>query len=651
MRVPELLESLEADLCKPRRIPSRTSLYRHRLTVHIGLCRWLAASCLPILLDEEGFCRWGTLDASPQGAWDWVLSGATLVAGSQLRRCFEDANQLIALGRSDTAAEEDNISQQHVLARQLAESLCVVQGTPAAVGSGRAGLLHKVHALAHSTRLSAPDWKSTCDMLNGTLTWTADLGVESGLNSFKGNVCTLFGDWAKAEALPDNFAQMEHEAPFDFQDAVPVGGQEQVFPEKMRPFNLDFNRSIYIPGPLHIMHNLTENLKTAMVWWESFIARLTHLCRLLQKKWNRSRLLATCFSDPPWNAFVDLYNAFDGCVYEGRWGSVLFAVKELMPLEASLRGAWSRQKFVGPGGGAGLGKSLDMDLIDDACSSNLFWAYLEMVNELGQTMEHVMFWCESRPCHGHDAELQGDKKHSKSGLFSRLGMYSCPLAARRAPEFATGQIEEIVREGFRNAHARLLLSPKLGALSAEDQQVVVGDCSHARRYTALVVTLKFVNWKQLPWILMGIAHHNIAEARQCAARSLDAFSASAGAQRHHLSRLLCTPGTQGPDEMTRFVAGEPLQSLPLLYKFACRFKFTPTCERWIESRHALLKRHLRKCTHASAQHIAFLGCQPVLRDLMLRQPSEFKQLVTQCASTKNPRLALHSVGLDWHPKV
>ena len=295
--------------------------------------------------------------------------------------------------------------------------MCIVQGTPAAVGSGRAGLVHKVHAIAHSTRLAAPDWKTTCDMLNGTLTWTADLGVESWLNGFKGNVRTLFGDWARAEALPENFAPAEREAPVAFEDAVPFVGQEHVLPQKLRPFNLDFTESIYIPGPLHTMHNLTENLKTAMAWWESIVARLTHLCRLLEKKWNRSRLLSTRFSEPPWNAFVDLYNTFDGGVYEGRWGSVLRAVKALMPLEASLRGAWSKQKFAGAGGGAGLGKSLDLDIIDEACSSNLFWAYLETVHEPGQTIEHVMFWCESRPCHGHDAELQGAKKHLKSGLF------------------------------------------------------------------------------------------------------------------------------------------------------------------------------------------------------------------------------------------
>ena len=664
--VPELVQHLAAELCRPRKLPSPSSLYRHRLTAHIAFCRWVANVSIPVLLDGEGFCRWGTLDSSPQGAWDWLLAGSTLVAGSRLPECFRDANALIALGLAaaevETEVGDESVSQQSAIAARLASHLSLMQGTPTAVGAGRASLEYKVHALAHSTRLSAPNWKWTCKMLNGTISWTADLGVESGLNTFRGNVCALFGDWAKAEAFPELYENAPEDDPagrgaaeFDFlpDASTAVVPRMDLDRERLKDFNLDFTQSIYIPGPLHIMHNLTEGLGKAMKWWTPFVARLTHVCRLLKRKWNRARLLATCFSDAPWAAHVDLYRSFDGQVYEGRWGSVLHAVSALRPLEVSLRGAWSKQKFSlnGQNPDGKKSKSLDIELVDDACKSDLFWAYLDMTHELGQTIEHVMNWCESCPCHGHDKLLQGQKKHGKTGLLSRIGLSTCPLAGRRAPECAAGKVLSVLREGFSATHSRVLLSPHLAACGAEDQQTVVSDCSHARRYATLVASLKFSNWAQLPWVLLGIAHHNPDDARQCAAQALRLFEASTGDSHHYITALLCTPGTQGHEQMRAFIAGESLTSLPLLLKMASKFKFIPICERWIESRHALLKRHLRQCTHASAQHVAFMGCQPVLRDLLLRMPHEFNRLVLLALCTKNPLLALQAVGLHNHPAV
>ena len=234
-------------------------------------------------------------------------------------------------------------------------------------------------------------------------------------------------------------------------------------------------------------------------------------------------------------------------------------------------------------------------------------------------------------------------------LQSRIGMSSCPLQARRAPECAAGRVLEIVREGFQESHRDVLLSPSLAACSEVDQNVVVADFNHARRYSMLVCTLKFSHWEQLPWLLIGISHHDCQKARRCAARALQLQDAAPC--EHELARLLCGEGSQGRHEMSAFVRGEPLSNLPLLQSYAAKFKFVPVSERWVESRHALIKRHLRKCTHASALHVAFMSCQSLLRDIFQNMPHEFERLVLFCELTKSPLQALQSVRLHWHPQV
>ena len=675
IRVPELLEHFDSLHCKPRRVPGASTLYRHRLTVHIAFCRWVSNVNNPIVLDESGFCRWGTLDSSPQGSWDWLLAGATLARMAVVESCYEDANQLIVLGKQQDS--KFTADEQTAVAHRLARHLSIVQGTPTAVGAGRSGLIHKVHALAHSVRLSAANWKQTCRLLNQTVTWTADMGVESGLHTFRGNVCAMFGDWVWGEIDESLvFASEASETPQAAAAGLPVQEQEPAGqfdfacvgrdPENVRPdlseamksYNLNFTESIYIPGPLHIMHNMTEGLSRAMLWWPEFLSRLTNLCRLLGRKWNRQRLFATCFCDPPWNAFVDLYASFNGQVYQGRWGSVLHAVKELLPLEISLRGAWSKAKFClngqppREGRDGSAGKSLNVDLVDDACQSQQFWAYMFMVKQLGDTIEHVMNWCEACPCHGHDESLQGKAKHSKKGLFARIGLHSCPMASRRAPECAAGAILEVIRQGLQSMERGLVLHSSFLACDEGARQVVLSDSSHGKRYCMLVANIKFSHWEQLPWVLMGVAHHDADKARQCASRALRLYAAT-GSQvaQHPVSKQLCCPGTRGHAELSAFISGEPLCNLAFLRRFAAKYKFVSVCERWIESRHALLGRHLRKATHVSAQHVAFSGCQHVLRELLLHKPHELNQLVQLCDFTRSPGSALQAVNLHYHPSV
>ena len=89
---------------------------------------------------------------------------------ADLERAF-DASQL--LGSEDV--EEDNRNQTLLVAL-----LQVKFAAPVAVGSGRQGTRHKVHAFVHSSRLVTPSWSQACKYTNSQFTNVGDLG-EAGI--------------------------------------------------------------------------------------------------------------------------------------------------------------------------------------------------------------------------------------------------------------------------------------------------------------------------------------------------------------------------------------------------------------------------------------------------------------------------------------
>ena len=63
---------------------------------------------------------------------------------------------------------------------------------PGAVGSRRASLLHKLHAVLHSMRMDLGSWNEVKDFCDDIVAFTTDAGVESGLAGVQAqNLITL----------------------------------------------------------------------------------------------------------------------------------------------------------------------------------------------------------------------------------------------------------------------------------------------------------------------------------------------------------------------------------------------------------------------------------------------------------------------------
>jgi hypothetical protein len=117
-------------------------------------------------------------------------------------------------------------------------------------------------------------------------------------------------------------------------------------------------------------------------------------------------------------------------------------------------------------------------------------------------------------------------------------------------------------------------------------------------------------------------------------------------------QLLCCPTSPAHQEMVRFSRGDvDLDDLPILQRMCGRFLFTPIAERWVESLHAALKKHLVAAPHYSAVHVAWRGIQNKLHGMLADRPHLLAEFAGICVEVRNPRRALVEMGFWQHPDV
>eukprot|EP00974_Lingulodinium_polyedra_P087557 8486579-Lingulodinium_polyedra.AAC.1 len=105
-----------------------------------------------------------------------------------------------------------------------------------------------------------------------------------------------------------------------------------------------------VPGALHILHNLTQDMHERMVWWPTFWNHLKSFEQLLCAQHNRERLVATCVMDSPSRGSARDFQYFSGKLYDKRWNACAHFIKKLKPLLETLLAVWDEQKFLNGGG-------------------------------------------------------------------------------------------------------------------------------------------------------------------------------------------------------------------------------------------------------------------------------------------------------------
>lgn len=320
---------------KSIKVPSRSTIYRHQLTVHVGyLLMKQKEHAMAATLGAHSFLF--TVDSSPQGGRDWVLIGMTCLKDAELpgilKRIHYQHRAAGAEGAADAQASKDNL-----------EALAMVLQTeglsPVAVGSRRCSVPHKLHAVLHAVFINFGTWHMVAEVMRCVTSWTCDMGTERLFQRFpKTRLQTLF-PWITSDTIHDDKEAREDPLVFageageaaraEHRDEALVFAGEgdaqiceaSISEPGLGSLEVDLGRSLYTAGVLHIIHNATANLSDSLKLWKWFIGRLTIVCRMLSRPWWRQRLLQTCFEKHPASLLKDKIEGVAGTdlhVDEGR---------------------------------------------------------------------------------------------------------------------------------------------------------------------------------------------------------------------------------------------------------------------------------------------------------------------------------------------
>ena len=754
---PALSKVCEEILTQPTRIPSRSQLYAHRSTLHLGWILLQRTSARKVLEEDGGRCvRWSTVDASPQGSHDWLMSASVTMSVADSARALRMAEALVSCPAN--AAFD---AQEKQLIDTLAPLLQWHPACPVAQGSGRASLEHKLHALIHKERLQSCSWSDAASLLNSTVSWTTDQGVESGIaalppmdlmalfpwpvhntdiepDSESAELCEraaaglapatvpsldfrfetgepgdpgelgdpepgqpVFATEAaateeKAEAAATTRANPRLAAPAAAAAATAAAapgtaassraGPAESAPQLHQPPPLpppppphdplaglalfvDMSRSLPVCGVLHVVHNATNGLWAALSHFTTFSDELKSVCDLLRRRWSKDRLLQTCFCSPEAAEHTDAIQSFSGQVYSKRWGTLAHAVEALLPLERALRCFWDARTFnfgqpVGPdeeqpadaadAAAARHAGRVRVMAADRAIRNPLFWAYLRVIQNVTTALKKICYWAEHCPCARHQSQPDGVEvgplPPELPGLYQRTGHKRCPLNGLRAPEMATGEFLRVF--GRFAAQSNSDLVTRVVGLPQHEKDLVLQDFAAARRFLSCTFQIKLSCWQQSPLTLCALAHQDPAEARRGVARALALYDTNVAQQhtQHALAHEACSPGLLR-DELLAFCVGAELHTLPAANALAARLRFIPIVERFVESIHAKVHKHL-KFTHHGPIHVSWqLTKRTILESILTGGPDFLSQFAAACTQVRNPWRSVQELGFVQHPLV
>ena len=347
---PTLLDMLKKMLDEDHALPSATTLLRHRMSLHMCYCRALQHIHATMIGGTGGMVSWRSMDLSPQGGVEWVLHGASAVRHGDLDRAL-----LLSLHIANHTDDEAEMAAM----QELQALLQLRQAVPTGVGSGRKDLVHKIHGMIHSARLTCPSWKATAAAISGTVTIVGDLG-EASAASYKGDLKTLFGPWVVASDEAQSPAPGDDDVSFDFgavmrdaggaaaepaddsdaaefdffakADRAATGNQRRPLdlPPPPPDYTVDLTRTVYIVGPHHVLHNITQAVPSVCAGWEDYIQKLKQVSKLLSQKWTGERVVATCFASDPAALFAEDVKKFTAHVYDSRWNTAMEATREVL---------------------------------------------------------------------------------------------------------------------------------------------------------------------------------------------------------------------------------------------------------------------------------------------------------------------------------
>ena len=502
-----------------------------------------------------------------------------------------------------------------------------------ALGSGRTSLRDKFCTVMFALLLEAgPHISSLGDFAQDIVAGTFDLGVEFSLSTIRPTSCRALFPWFDASMASSPVREQEapHANEEDLFDDVPDDPADAE--------TVSLQNMLSVPGPLHILHNATDRLLEHLPYVGKAVQRLQAICRFLSNHETKQRLVSTCFSGPVSRSFQSDILNFHAKVNEGRWGSVAFAVPELLNLQKPLRRFWDLPAF-GSGQEATDGRHRQdesgtgarLDFVHESIELPDFWAQLVTLNSLFKLVRELFDWLEWCPCHHNRVAPPGKKR----------AWELCPLRGRRLPEIACGELFEVINQlCLVNASQLFLELPD--DVSDECRSSCLMDFEHGRGHLTFQLVLKMTCFLEPPLLLLGIAHHDPAKPQKQRAALHTCLKSDC---RHPLVLKLQEGDLK--EEAELFLGGEDLRMLDTLAAFMGSLRFAWGTERRVEGGHAqvnmltLSRRHRHEATDSLALRLGEI--KKVLS-------SDSVTVFLECVqAARSPQKLIQSLGMGKHP--
>ena len=211
------------------------------------------------------------------------------------------------------------------LAQLLAAHLLQHILPPAALGSKRASLLHKVHALLHGIRMESASWRAVGELLQNVVSVTTDQGVESGIADVHSvDLDAMFPHLTDLTEDPEHLNLVSCDAPA-------LGAAADI--HHLMPL------AIWVPGALHMLHGAAHELTNGLAHFdEIYYPMLADFTNFFKHQWTRERFVAQCLmpSGLAGVAYIEDFRSYTASLAEWRWGYLIDAIEQARDYEVAL---------------------------------------------------------------------------------------------------------------------------------------------------------------------------------------------------------------------------------------------------------------------------------------------------------------------------
>ena len=441
---------------------------------------------------------------------------------------------------------------------------------------------------------------------------TTDMGTELGLTEFHTtDFRKCMPEWLRCADIKDDSATFAEKHPNSKK------GWEQAWL---------LTSAIPVPGMMHIVSNLLNEVHAAMPSWSDFIANMSELEKLLCKTPRRERFILSCIRGTEYEAFEHAFNHEFEPMYDKRWHAVLKLLQRMEPVIGMLGCVWDPARYMrGHSGIDGQDNvaddSFSVKAITRAVNNKFLMALVRMLLALDSMVEKLGSWSEGCSCH-ENVLLSERSDYKRQKKLRRLINGSggptpvageCRLKGKRAPAMASGKLHSFFAKITEISLSDLMQTVRWG-LTEEEWQIIASEWSMASAHIQNELRQKLQFWEQLPWLLCAMALPDENEGRLFAAKCVDQYKSvlAMGVDEvslHRVAQKFLSETSSLRIDMDRWISGEPLAHLPHLQSEVQKLALVPIVERVIESRAS----HIRAALRSSRSG-------PVRASLALRMP-------------------------------